>query len=87
MPAVPGGLHFKEISRHWHALAVRRVAYYEELYRSGRWRHYYPTSEHFAARMLDVIRAARVWAELAERRVAEKPVPAAGTARNLRPAA
>jgi len=87
MPAVPGGLQFSEISRHWHALAVRRVAYYEDLYRSGRWRHYHPTREHFAARMLDVIRAARVWADLADRRMAEKPAPAASAGRDLRPAA
>ena len=50
MPANPQ--RFEKVTRRWLELAERRLASYEELYRSGRWRHYFPTQEHFAARML-----------------------------------
>ena len=65
MSAVQGAQRFQEIARKWHDLAERRLAYYSELYRSGRWAHYYESREQFAMRMLDVIRAARAWAKLA----------------------
>lgn len=67
MPAVPGGNRLDEIVCKWRDLADRRLAYYAELYRSGRWRHYY-TRERFAMRMLDVIRSAKLWAALADKR-------------------
>jgi len=51
-------------ARQWHALAERRVAAYMDLYRSGRWRHYYGSQEEFAARMLDVIRVAKAFQKL-----------------------
>ena len=54
----------KDIARRWHGLAERRLAYYDDLYRSGRWRRYYPTQEQFAARMLDVIRVARAYQKM-----------------------
>lgn len=72
MPAVQGGSRLDDVARKWRDLADRRLAYYTELYRSGRWRHYY-TQEHFALRMLDVIRAAKAWADLAEKRPAALP--------------
>jgi hypothetical protein len=65
MPPVPPPLD--TVARKWSALAERRLASYAELYRSGRWRHYY-TEKEFAVRMLDVIKAARQWAELASGR-------------------
>jgi hypothetical protein len=37
MPALPGAPRFDEISRKWLDLAERRLAYFAELYRSGRW--------------------------------------------------
>ena len=52
-------------ARQWHALAERRLAAYLELYRSGRWRHYYGSQEEFAARMLDVIKVAKAFQKLA----------------------
>ena len=55
---------YDDVARKWHALAERRRAYIVELRESGRWKHYY-TERDFALRMLDVIRAARQWAELA----------------------
>jgi len=66
MPAVQGGARLEVIARQWHDLAERRLAYYGELYRSGRWARYY-SKEHFALRMLDVIEAAKTWRDLAGR--------------------
>ena len=64
MQASPGRPRLDQIALKWHDLAQRRLDYYTELYRSGRWRHYY-TQERFAVRMLDVINAARKWRRLA----------------------
>jgi hypothetical protein len=58
------GPDLKDIARRWHALAERRLASYDELYRSGRWRRYYASQEEFAARMLDVIKAAKAYQKL-----------------------
>jgi uncharacterized repeat protein (TIGR03809 family) len=71
MPAVQGGLRLDEISRKWRDLADRRLAYFTELYRSGRWKHYYSQDE-FVARMRDVVKAAKVWSNLADRTAAEQ---------------
>jgi hypothetical protein len=67
MPAMRSGLCLDEIECQWHDLAERRLAYYQELYRSGRWTHYYETPEQFAVRMFDVIRAAKAFRKLAGR--------------------
>ena len=80
MPTAPGRPPFDAIARKWCDLAQRRLDYFIELYRSGRWRHYY-TEERFALRMLDVIKAARVWADLAAAR------PGDNDQDHLRPAA
>jgi uncharacterized repeat protein (TIGR03809 family) len=64
MQALPSRPRLDQIALKWHDLAQRRLDYYTELYRSGRWRHYY-TQERFAVRMLDVINAARKWRVLA----------------------
>ena len=66
MQALPSRPDFETIARKWHDLAERRVDYYSELYRSGRWRRYY-TADRFAVRMLDVISAAKSWRDLAGR--------------------
>ena len=65
MPAIQHGHRIEEIARKWHDLAERRLAYYNELYRSGRWKRYYRTREDFALRMLDVIAVAKVFRHLA----------------------
>lgn len=65
MPAIQCGPRIEEIARRWHDLAERRLNYYNELYRSGRWTRYYPNQEQFAARMLDVIKAAKAFGRLA----------------------
>lgn len=64
MQALPSGPRLDRIALKWHDLAQRRLDYYTELYRSGRWRLYY-TQERFALRMLDVINAAKKWRDLA----------------------
>jgi len=66
MTATPSGPHLYEITVKWRDLANRRLAYFTELYHSGRWEHYY-TQDSFAMRMLDVIKAAKVWGELADK--------------------
>jgi len=82
MPATQYGPRIQEIARKWHDLAERRLAYYDELYRSGRWKHYFQSREQFAARMLDVIAVAKAF-----RSLAGLP-PAVSTPRDdLRPAA
>lgn len=64
MQALPSRPRIDQITKKWHDLAERRLAHYTELYRSGRWQHYY-TQELFATRMLDVINVAKKWRMLA----------------------
>ena len=65
MPTAQYGLRIEAIARQWHDLAERQLAYYDELYRSGRWKHYFQSREEFAARMLDVIAVAKTFRSLA----------------------
>jgi uncharacterized repeat protein (TIGR03809 family) len=50
----------------WRVLAERRQAHFVELYRTGRYRHYY-TDEEFMLRMREAIAAVKRWAEIAPR--------------------
>jgi uncharacterized repeat protein (TIGR03809 family) len=77
MPAGQGRPQFDDLARRWHQLADRRLANFTEMHRSGRWRHYYRTEAQFAARMLEVIKAAKIWAELAGREPPTAGVPVA----------
>lgn len=77
MPITQGGRRFDDLSRRWHDLANRRLAHFAELYRSGRWRHYYRTEQEFAAQMLQVIETAKIWARLAGRAPPKVTAPAA----------
>lgn len=88
MTTMQGGAHFEVIARRGHDLAERRLAYYSELYRSGRWARYY-SKEHFALRMLDVIKSAKTWRDLASRPWSDHSWTAQPAARDddLRPAA
>jgi len=83
MPKSPGPPRLDEISHKWRELADRRLAYFTELYRSGRWRHYY-TEETFTARMRDVIKAAKVWADLADKTLAGRVLAEQRAARDRR---
>ena len=57
---------YGDVAQKWRDLAERRRAHFVDLYRSGRWKHYY-TEEQFLLRMREVIRAADTWAQLARR--------------------
>lgn len=70
---------FDAIARKWCDFAERRQAYYVELYRSGRWKHYY-NEEQYALRLRDVIDAAKAF------RAVVGP-EAADAASDMRPAA
>ena len=74
MPTVQGGPPFDAIARRWCDLAQRRLDYFTELYRSGRWKHYY-SEPHFVLRMRDVVRAVEIWSELAGRRPVNRRSP------------
>lgn len=52
------------IAHKWRDLAERRRAHYVDMYRSGRWKHYY-TEDRFLVQMREVIRAAETWAKIA----------------------
>jgi len=54
----------EEVAQKWRALAERRCAYFLELYRSGRWRHYY-SEEQFLVRMREAIELNERWMEIA----------------------
>ena len=47
-------------------IAERRQAHFVDLYKSGRWKHYY-TDEQFVVRIREAIAAANRWAEIAPR--------------------
>jgi len=71
MSTPQGGHRLDEIARRWRDLADRRLGYFTELYRSGRWKRYY-SEESFAARMRDVIKAVKLWRDLADRSLANQ---------------
>jgi hypothetical protein len=50
----------------WRDLAERRRAHFVDLYKSGRWKHYY-TDEEFVVCMREAIMIANRWAEIAPR--------------------
>jgi hypothetical protein len=66
MPAGPNIPRLEKVTRQWLDLAERRLASYEQLYRSGRWRLYYPTQDLFAVRMLDVIKVVKTLRRVTE---------------------
>ena len=66
MPTIQAGPDLKAIARQWHDLAERRLACYEEIYRSGRWQHYFRDARGASPRrMLDVIAVAKTFRRLA----------------------
>ena len=83
MTKSPGAPRLDEISKKWSDLADRRLAYFTELYRSGRWKRYY-TEESFGSRMRDVIKAAKDWADLADKTLAGRVLAEQRTARERR---
>lgn len=63
---------FDQLAQEWRDLADRRREHFAELYRSGRWRHYY-TEDQFLAQMREVVRAAEAWARIAKPAAAAEP--------------
>ncbi len=54
----------EEVAQKWRDLAERRCAYFLELHRSGRWRHYY-SEEQFLVRLREAIRLSERWVQIA----------------------
>ena len=52
------------VARKWCDLAERRRDHFVELYRSGRWKHYYD-EDQFRERLREAIAAVALWAEIA----------------------
>jgi hypothetical protein len=72
MPRATERSQYDNTTRRWLTLAERRLLDLGNLYRSGRWVRYYDTQADFAMEMLDAIRIARIWAQMAgARRVAD----------------
>jgi len=72
MPAGDNALRLERVTRKWLDLAERRLAYYDELYRSGRWTLYFRTQDQFVVRMLDAIKVVKVLRRVA-RHIPERP--------------
>ena len=72
MPTGTNAQRLERVTRKWLDLAERRLAYYEELYRTGRWALYFPTQELFAVRMLDVIKTVKTFRRVVQR-VPDRP--------------
>ena len=53
-----------EVAQKWRGLAERRCAYFLELHRSGRWRHYYSEAQ-FIERLREAILLSERWVEIA----------------------
>jgi uncharacterized repeat protein (TIGR03809 family) len=65
MPAGSFTPRLESATARFRALALRRHGYYLELFKSGRWTHYF-TEQEFIERMRDVMRATELWSRLAE---------------------
>jgi hypothetical protein len=59
------------VSQRLRELAHKRLAYYSELSRTGRWKLYF-TEREFIERLRDVIAVTNVWNEIASRKPSAK---------------
>ncbi|MCX7312753.1 MAG: hypothetical protein NTV56_13770 [Alphaproteobacteria bacterium] len=55
---------WERLALKWRALAERRRAHHLDLYKSGRWKHYY-TDEEFLVEMSKAVAMAERWAKIA----------------------
>lgn len=55
---------FDQLAQKWSKLAERRRAHFVELYKTGRWKHYYTEAEFFI-QLREAFRAADEWEKLA----------------------
>ena len=53
----------EDVARKWQALAERRRAHFDDLYKSGRWRRYY-RQHNFMAQMNETARMADAWTKV-----------------------
>jgi hypothetical protein len=67
-------LEWERTAMKWRTLAEKRRDHHFELYRSGRWAHYY-TEENFMAEMRKAVALAERWVEIAPLRQ-ERVAPA-----------
>jgi uncharacterized repeat protein (TIGR03809 family) len=63
---VQATVKMEAVALKWRALAERRRDHHIELYKTGRWRHYY-TDQDFLAEMRTAIALAQRWARIAPR--------------------
>jgi uncharacterized repeat protein (TIGR03809 family) len=56
--------NWERIALKWRDIAERRRAHHLDLYKSGRWQHYY-TDEEFLAEMRQAVAIAERWAKIA----------------------
>ena len=63
---VQATVKMEAVALKWRALAERRRDHHIELYKTGRWRHYY-TDQEFLAEMRTAIALAQRWAKIAPR--------------------
>ena len=61
---VPATVRLEAVALKWRALAERRRDHHIDLYKSGRWRHYY-TDQEFLTEMRTAIALAQRWARIA----------------------
>jgi uncharacterized repeat protein (TIGR03809 family) len=63
---VKATVKLENVALKWRALAERRRDHHIDLYKSGRWRHYY-TDQEFLKEMRAAIALAQRWAKIAPR--------------------
>jgi uncharacterized repeat protein (TIGR03809 family) len=63
---VQATVKLEAVALKWRALAERRRDHHIELYKTGRWRHYY-TDQEFLTEMRTAIALAQRWAKIAPR--------------------
>jgi uncharacterized repeat protein (TIGR03809 family) len=68
-------VQWESIALKWRNLAEQRRDHHFELYRSGRWQHYY-TEEEFLNEMRKAVALAERWVELAPSRQEREAPPA-----------
>ena len=63
---LPAARNWERIALKWRNLAEQRRDHHLDLYKSGRWKHYY-TDEEFLVEMRQAVAIAERWAKIAPR--------------------
>jgi uncharacterized repeat protein (TIGR03809 family) len=72
---LPAARNWERIALRWRNIAEQRRDHHLDLYKSGRWKHYY-TDEEFLVEMRQAVAIAERWAAIAPR-PEEREAPAA----------